>query len=95
MILPGKPQLHPGGAMPSLPLGSHSAKPGAQPGKSPQPDVCACPQEKPLGTLALQAEDETEDGGLFIPMGRLSFSFLLFLFVRKLISPPTWLSVKK
>ncbi|XP_002928337.1 GON-4-like protein isoform X6 [Ailuropoda melanoleuca] len=64
----GKPQLHPGGAMPSLPLGSHSAKPGAQPGKSPQPDVCACPQEKPLGTLALQAEDETEDGGLFIPM---------------------------
>ncbi|XP_044235137.2 GON-4-like protein isoform X5 [Ursus arctos] len=64
----GKPQLHPGGAMPSLPLGSHSAKPGAQPGKSPQPDVCACPQEKPLGTLAPQAEDETEDGGLFIPM---------------------------
>ncbi|XP_072589672.1 GON-4-like protein isoform X7 [Vulpes vulpes] len=64
----GKPQLHSGGAMPLLPLGSHSAKPGAQPGKSPQPDVCACPQEKPLGTLASQAEDETEDGGLFIPM---------------------------
>lgn len=74
MIFPGKPQLHSGGAMPLLPLGSHSAKPGAQPGKSPQPDVCACPQEKPLGTLASQAEDETEDGGLFIPMGRLSFS---------------------
>ncbi|XP_035923378.2 GON-4-like protein isoform X2 [Halichoerus grypus] len=64
----GKPQLHSGGAIPSLPLGSHSAKPGAQPGKSPQPGVCACPQEKPFGTLAPQAEDETEDGGLFIPM---------------------------
>ncbi|XP_022346856.1 GON-4-like protein isoform X5 [Enhydra lutris kenyoni] len=64
----GKPQLHSGGAMPSPPLGSHSAKPGAQPGKSPQPGVCGCPQEKPLGTLAPQVEDETEDGGLFIPM---------------------------
>ncbi|XP_064449761.1 GON-4-like protein isoform X6 [Mirounga angustirostris] len=64
----GKPQLHSGGAISSLPLGSHSAKPGAQPGKSPQPGICACPQEKPFGTLAPQAEDETEDGGLFIPM---------------------------
>ncbi|XP_032701035.1 GON-4-like protein isoform X2 [Lontra canadensis] len=64
----GKPQLHSGGATPSPPLGSHSAKPGAQPGKSPQPGVCGCPQEKPLGTLAPQVEDETEDGGLFIPM---------------------------
>ncbi|XP_032174608.1 GON-4-like protein isoform X9 [Mustela erminea] len=64
----GEPQLHSGGAMPSPPLGSHSAKPGAQPGKSPQPGVCGCPQEKPLGNLAPQVEDETEDGGLFIPM---------------------------
>nr|XP_012418741.1 PREDICTED: GON-4-like protein isoform X2 [Odobenus rosmarus divergens] len=64
----GKPQLHSGGAIPLLPLGSHSAKPGAPPGKPPQPGVCACPQEKPFGTLAPQAEDETEDGGLFIPM---------------------------
>ncbi|XP_078297488.1 GON-4-like protein isoform X1 [Panthera onca] len=62
----GKPQS--GGEMPSLPLGAHSAKPGALPGKSPPSHVCACPQEKPLGTLAPQAEDETEDGGLFIPM---------------------------
>ncbi|XP_059269716.1 GON-4-like protein isoform X7 [Mustela nigripes] len=64
----GEPHLHSGGVMPSPPLGSHSAKPGAQPGKSPQPGVCGCPQEKPLGTLAPQVEDETEDGGLFIPM---------------------------
>ncbi|XP_025714489.1 GON-4-like protein isoform X2 [Callorhinus ursinus] len=64
----GKPQLHSGGVIPSLPLGSHSAKSGAPPGKPPQPGVCACPQEKPFGTLAPQAEDETEDGGLFIPM---------------------------
>ncbi|XP_039107256.1 GON-4-like protein isoform X2 [Hyaena hyaena] len=64
----GKPQLHSGGEMPSLPLGAHPAKPGALPAKSPPSHVCACPQEKPLGTLAPQAEDETEDGGLFIPM---------------------------
>lgn len=75
VILPGKPQS--GGEMPSLPLGAHSAKPGALPGKSPPSHVCACPQEKPLGTLAPHAEDETEDGGLFIPMGRLCFSFFL------------------
>lgn len=75
MILPGKSQMHSGGEMPSLPSDSHSAKPAAQPRKSSQPDVCASPQEKPLRTLAHQAEEEIEDGGLFIPMGRLSFLF--------------------
>lgn len=69
----GKSQMHSGGEMPSLPSDSHSAKPAAPPRKSSQPDVCASPQEKPLRTLAHQAEEETEDGGLFIPMGRLSF----------------------
>uniref|UniRef100_A0A8C7BVF8 GON-4-like protein n=1 Tax=Neovison vison TaxID=452646 RepID=A0A8C7BVF8_NEOVI len=64
----GQPQLHSGGAMTSPPSGSRSAKPGAQPGTSPPPGVCGCPQEKPLGTLAPQVQDETEDGGLFIPM---------------------------
>ncbi|XP_029791861.1 GON-4-like protein isoform X2 [Suricata suricatta] len=64
----GKPQLHPGGQVASLPLGACPAKPGALPAKSPPSHVCACPQEKPLGTPAPQAEDETEDGGLFIPM---------------------------
>ena len=65
--------MHSEGEMPSLPSDSHSAKPAAPPRKSSQPDVCASPQEKPLRTLAHQAEEETEDGGLFIPMGRLSF----------------------
>lgn len=73
MILSGKSQMHSEGEMPSLPSDSHSAKPAAPPRKSSQPDVCASSQEKPLRTLAHQAEEETEDGGLFIPMGRLSF----------------------
>ncbi|KAM9690604.1 GON-4-like protein isoform 1-T4 [Dama dama] len=64
----GKSQMHSGGEMPTLPSDSHSAKPAASPRKSSQPDVCASPQEKPLRTLAHQAEEETEDGGLFIPM---------------------------
>lgn len=64
--------MHSGGEMPSLPSDGHSAKPATPPRKSSQPDVCASP-EKPLRTLAHQAEEETEDGGLFIPMGRLSF----------------------
>ncbi|ELW59841.1 GON-4-like protein [Tupaia chinensis] len=64
----GKPQMHSGGEMLSLPSGSQSAKPGAQPRKSSQPEACASPQEKPHRTLALQAEEEMEDGGLFIPM---------------------------
>lgn len=64
----GKPQMHSGGEMPSLPSGSHSAKPGAQPRKSSQPDVSVSFQEKPLRTLAHHAEEEIEDGGLFIPM---------------------------
>uniref|UniRef100_A0A8C0CHE1 GON-4-like protein n=1 Tax=Balaenoptera musculus TaxID=9771 RepID=A0A8C0CHE1_BALMU len=64
----GKSQMHSGGEMPSLPSDSPSAKPAAQPRKSSQPDVCASPQEKPLRTLAHQAEEEIEDGGLFIPM---------------------------
>lgn len=63
----GKPQMHSGGAMPFLPSGIQSTKPGAQPRKSSQPDVCAS-QEKTLRTVAHQAEEETEDGGLFIPM---------------------------
>uniref|UniRef100_A0A8C2NDI1 Myb-like domain-containing protein n=1 Tax=Capra hircus TaxID=9925 RepID=A0A8C2NDI1_CAPHI len=68
VILSGKSQMHSEGEMPSLPSDSHSAKPAAPPRKSSQPDVCASPQEKPLRTLAHQAEEETEDGGLFIPM---------------------------
>uniref|UniRef100_G3U1B9 GON-4-like protein n=1 Tax=Loxodonta africana TaxID=9785 RepID=G3U1B9_LOXAF len=64
----GKPQMHSGGEIPSLPLGSHLAKPGTQPRKSSQPGVCASSQEKPPRTLAHQAEEEMEDGGLFIPM---------------------------
>ncbi|XP_042537452.1 GON-4-like protein isoform X2 [Dipodomys spectabilis] len=65
----GKPQMHSGGEeIPLLPSGSQSADPGAQPRKSSQPDVCASPQEEPLRSLAHQAEEEREDGGLFIPM---------------------------
>uniref|UniRef100_F6U1U9 Gon-4 like n=1 Tax=Macaca mulatta TaxID=9544 RepID=F6U1U9_MACMU len=64
----GKPQMHSEGEIPSLPSGSQSAKPVSQPRKSTQPDVCASPQEKPLRTLFHQPEEETEDGGLFIPM---------------------------
>nr|XP_045371904.1 GON-4-like protein [Camelus bactrianus] len=64
----GKPQMHSEGEMPSLSSGSHSTKPAAQPRKSSQPDVLASHQEKPLRTLAHQTEEETEDGGLFIPM---------------------------
>lgn len=64
----GKPEMHSGGEMPLLPSGSHSAKPGAQPRKSPQPDVCASPEGKPLRTSVQQAEEEAEDDGLFIPM---------------------------
>ncbi|KAM9686554.1 GON-4-like protein [Trichechus inunguis] len=64
----GKPQMHSGGEIPSLPPGSHPAKPGAQPRKSSQPGVCVSSQEKPPRTLAHQAEEEMEDGGLFIPV---------------------------
>ncbi|XP_048670674.1 GON-4-like protein isoform X4 [Marmota marmota marmota] len=64
----GKPQMHSGGEIPLPPSGSQSAKPGVQPRKPSQPDVCASPQEKPLRTLAYQAKEEIEDGGLFIPM---------------------------
>ncbi|XP_054547781.1 GON-4-like protein isoform X1 [Talpa occidentalis] len=62
----GKPQMHSGRELPSLPSGSNSAKPGTLPRKPPQPDVFALPEEKPLRTH--QAEEEIEDGGLFIPM---------------------------
>uniref|UniRef100_A0A8C8ZAR7 GON-4-like protein n=1 Tax=Prolemur simus TaxID=1328070 RepID=A0A8C8ZAR7_PROSS len=64
----GKPQMHTGGEIPSLLPGSQSSKPGTQPRKSSQPDICASPQEKPVRTLARQPEEEIEDGGLFIPM---------------------------
>lgn len=78
VILPGKPQLHPGGEMPFPPSGSHAARPGAQPRKAARPDVGACPEGKPVGAAAHPAEEEAEDDGLFIPMGRLSFSVLFF-----------------
>ena len=66
--------MHSEGELPLLLSGSQSAKPGAQPRKSFQSDGSAFPQEKPLGPLARQAEEEMEDGGLFIPTGRFSFS---------------------
>lgn len=74
VILLGKPQMHCGGEITLLPPGSQSANPEAQLRKSPQPDVCAS-QEKPLKTLAQHSEEEVEDGGLFITMGRLSLYF--------------------
>ncbi|XP_077012514.1 GON-4-like protein isoform X2 [Tamandua tetradactyla] len=64
----GKPQMQSGGEIPSLPSGSFSAQAGAPPRKSSQPSVCASSQEKPPRTQARQAEEEIEDGGLFIPM---------------------------
>ncbi|KAF6074554.1 hypothetical protein HJG60_005749 [Phyllostomus discolor] len=64
----GKPQMHSGGETSLQPSGSHSVKPGAQPGKSSQLDICASPQGKPLRTSDHQAEEEIEDDGLFIPM---------------------------
>ncbi|XP_062963109.1 GON-4-like protein isoform X2 [Cynocephalus volans] len=64
----GKPQMYTGGEISSLLSSSQSAKPGAQPWKSSQPDVCASSQEKSLRTLSHQPEEEIEDGGLFIPM---------------------------
>ncbi|XP_006861628.1 PREDICTED: GON-4-like protein isoform X2 [Chrysochloris asiatica] len=64
----GKPQMHSGGAISSLPPGSHPTKPGAQPRRSPQPGVCEFPQVKQTRTVAQQAEEEIEDGGLFIPV---------------------------
>ncbi|XP_023390190.1 GON-4-like protein [Pteropus vampyrus] len=70
----GRPQAHSGGALPWL-QDSQPAR-GVQPRPSAQPDVRAPPPEKPLGTCARQAEEEGEDGGLFIPMGRLPFSSL-------------------
>lgn len=77
-ILPGQPQLRPGEEMLSPPSGSHAASPGAQPRKPARPDVGACPEGKPLGAAAHPAEEDAEDDGLFIPMGRLSFSVLSF-----------------
>ncbi|XP_045060459.2 GON-4-like protein isoform X3 [Desmodus rotundus] len=68
VILPGKPQMHSGGETSLQPSGSHSVKPGAQPRKSSQLDICASPQGKPLRTSDHQAEEEIEDDGLFIPM---------------------------
>ncbi|XP_076788833.1 GON-4-like protein isoform X4 [Arvicanthis niloticus] len=63
----GELQMNSEGELPLLSSGSQSAKPGAQPRKSFQPDGFAFPQEKPLGPLVCQAEEEMEDGGLFIP----------------------------
>ena len=73
--------MHSGGETSLQPSGSHSVKPGAQPRKSSQLDICASPQGKPLRTSDHQAEEEIEDDGLFIPMGRLSFSFLFLFFI--------------
>ncbi|XP_008852241.1 GON-4-like protein isoform X2 [Nannospalax galili] len=64
----GKPHMHSGEELPLLSSGSQSAKPGTQPRKPSQPGVSAFPQEKPLRNLVHQAEEEIEDGGLFIPM---------------------------
>lgn len=72
-ILLGELEMHSEGELPSLSSGSQSAKPRAQPRKSFQPDGSAFPQEKPLGPLVRQAEEDMEDGGLFIPTGRLFF----------------------
>ncbi|XP_031230286.1 GON-4-like protein isoform X5 [Mastomys coucha] len=64
----GELQMHSEGELPLLSSGSQPAKPGAQPGKSLQPDGgSAFPLEKPLEPVARQAEEEVEDGGLFIP----------------------------
>ncbi|XP_029393918.1 GON-4-like protein isoform X2 [Mus pahari] len=63
----GELQMHSEGEVPLLSSGSQSAKPSTQPRKSIQPDGPAFPQEKPLGPLVRQAEEEMEDGGLFIP----------------------------
>ncbi|XP_055481667.1 GON-4-like protein isoform X4 [Psammomys obesus] len=63
----GKLEMHSGGELPLLSSGSQSAKPGAQPRRPFQPDASAFPQEKPLRALFHQAEEETEDAGLFIP----------------------------
>lgn len=70
-ILLGELELRSDGEVPLLSSSSQSAKPGAQPRKSVQPDGSAFPQDKPLGPLVRQAEEEMEDGGLFIPTGRL------------------------
>ena len=67
----GELELRSDGEVPLLSSSSQSAKPGAQPRKSVQPDGSAFPQDKPLGPLVRQAEEEMEDGGLFIPTGRL------------------------
>ncbi|XP_058516387.1 GON-4-like protein isoform X4 [Ochotona princeps] len=64
----GKPQMLSGEVLPSLLSGIQAVKPVVQPRKSSPPDVCTSPQEKPIRTVAPQAEEETEDGGLFIPM---------------------------
>lgn len=74
-ILLGKLQMHSGGELPLLSSGSQSAIPGTQLRKPFQPDGSAFPQERPFINLFHQNEEEMEDGGLFIPMGRLSFSF--------------------
>lgn len=63
----GELEMHSEGDLPSLSSGSQSAKPRAQPRKSFQPDGSAFPQEKSLGPLVRQAEEDMEDGGLFIP----------------------------
>ncbi|XP_036019278.1 GON-4-like protein isoform X2 [Mus musculus] len=63
----GELELRSDGEVPLLSSSSQSAKPGAQPRKSVQPDGSAFPQDKPLGPLVRQAEEEMEDGGLFIP----------------------------
>lgn len=62
---------------------------GAPPGPLAQPDIRAPAPEKPLRTCARQAEEEGEDGGLFIPMGRLPFSFLYKVNPLQQYSTPT------
>lgn len=74
-ILLGKLQMHSGGELPLLSSDSQSAVPGTQLRKQFQPNSSAFPQERPFRNVVHQTEGEMEDGVLFIPMGRLSFSF--------------------
>ncbi|XP_054995866.1 GON-4-like protein isoform X1 [Sorex araneus] len=61
------PPMLSGGELPSLPEASQSTKPGSQPWELSPLAVGVSPQDQLLRAPATHAEDETEDGGLFIP----------------------------
>nr|XP_044994813.1 GON-4-like protein isoform X2 [Jaculus jaculus] len=63
----GKPQMYSEEDLALLPSDSQSA-PREQPRTPSQPEAYDSPQETALSSVAHQAEEETEDGGLFIPM---------------------------